>query len=86
MHRQHNSAALSWSFASPNVSTFVIKRSYDGDYFSIVGEQPPSSGRSTRFLDTTVEPGTVYYKVIAVLNGAAVEESAVAQVRIVRHR
>ena len=86
VHRQHNSAALSWIFNSPTVSTFIIKRSYDGYNFDVVGEQPPCSGHWTKFIDTTVEPGTVYYKVIAVLNGAAVEESAVAQVRIVRHR
>lgn len=85
-HRQHNSAALSWIFNSPNVSTFIIKRSYDGVYFEVVGQQTPSSGHWTKFLDTSVEPGTIYYKVVAVLNGVAIEESAVAQVRIVKHR
>jgi hypothetical protein len=86
VHRQHNSAALSWIFNSPNVSTFIIKRSYDGVNFEVIGSQTLSSGHWTKFLDTTVEPGTIYYQVVAVLNGVAVEESAVAQVRIVRHR
>lgn len=86
VHRQHNSAALSWVFNSPNVSTFIIKRSYDGVNFDVIGQQSLSSGHWTKFLDTTVEPGTIYYKVVAVLNGVVVEESAVEQVRIVRHR
>lgn len=86
VHRQHNNAALSWIFNSTNVSNFIVKRSYDGTMFSTVGTQAPSSGNWTKYLDTTVEPGTIYYKIVAVMNDGSQEESPVVDVRIVRHR
>ena len=86
VHRQHNNAALSWTFNSTDVSGFIIKRSYDGSMFSTVGQQAASNGHWTKFVDATVEPGTVYYKVVAVMRDGSQEESPVADVRIVRHR
>ena len=85
-HRQHNSAALSWTFNSPDVSGFVIKRSYDGTMFSTVGTQAVGSGHWTKYCDATVEPGTIFYKIVAVMKDGSQEESPVAEVRIVRHR
>jgi len=86
VHRQHNSAALSWIFNSTEVSRFIIQRSYDGIYFNTIAQQNLSSGHWNKFLDTTVEPGTIYYKIIAVMNDGSQEHSPVADVRIVRHR
>jgi hypothetical protein len=86
VHRQHNSAALSWIFNSSNVSYFVIQRSYDGSNFSSIGQQALGNAHWNKFLDTTVEPGTIYYKIIAVMDDGLREESPVAEVRIVRHR
>lgn len=86
VHRQHNSAALSWVFNSPNVSKFLIQRSYDGSNFSTIDEQGLSSGHWNKYLDLTVEPGTIYYRVIAIMDDNTREESPVAEVRIVRHR
>ena len=86
VHRQQNSAALSWIFNTTGVSGFVIKRSYDGSWFETVGQQSPGSGHWNKFLDATVEPGTVYYKIVAVMNDGSNEESPITQVRIVRHR
>ena len=86
VHRQHNSAALSWIFNSTNVSSFIVQRSYDGEYFNTIGTQTPGGGHWNKYLDTTVEPGTIYYKIIAVMDDGSTEESAIADVRIVRHR
>jgi hypothetical protein len=86
VHRQHNNAALSWTFNSTDVSGFVIKRSYDGTWFSTVGTQAAGSGHWTKYCDSTVEPGTVFYKIVAVMKDGSQEESPVAEVRIVRHR
>lgn len=86
VHRQHNNAALSWIYNSPDVTTFVIQRSYDGSNFHIVGQQGPGGGHWNRFLDTTVEPGTIYYKVTAIASDGSHEDSPVEEVRIVRHR
>ena len=85
VHRQHNNAAVSWTFNSVNASGFIIKRSYDGDWFETVGQQGLSRGHY-KFVDSSVDPGIVYYKVIAVLSNGIQEESPVAEVRIVRHR
>ena len=85
VHRQHNSAALSWIY-SGNVSSFIIQRSYDGSYFNTIHQQSAGSGHWNKFLDSTVEPGTIYYKIIAVNNDGSMEDSPVATVRIVRHR
>ena len=86
VHRQHNSAALSWIYDSGNVSSFIIQRSYDGSYFNTIHQQSAGSGHWNKFLDSTVEPGTIYYKIIAVNNDGSREDSPVATVRIVRHR
>ena len=86
VHRQHNSAALSWGFNSPNVTSFTIQRSYDGEYFSAIDQVGKSTGHWNKYIDATVEPGTIYYKIIAVMNDGSKDESPVTSVRIVRHR
>jgi len=86
VHRQHNNASLSWTYNSTDVSGFVIKRSYDGAWFETVGQQASGGGHWTKYVDATVEPGTVFYKVVAVKKDGSQEESPVAEVRIVRHR
>lgn len=85
VHRQHNSAALNWIF-NDNASYFIIQRSYDGANFGTIAQQAPGSGHWNKYLDTTVEPGTIYYRIIAVLTDGSHEDSPVAEVRIVRHR
>lgn len=86
VHRQHNSASVNWIFTSSNVSGFLVQRSYDGVYFNTIAEQGLSNGHWNKFLDTTVEPGTVYYRIIAIMDDNSRQESPVAEVRIVRHR
>jgi hypothetical protein len=85
-HRQHNSAALSWDFNSSDVSGFIIQRSYDGTYFSQIDQVGVSSGHWNKYTDATVEPGTIYYRIIAVMKDGTREDSPIATVRIVRHR
>ncbi len=86
IHRQHNSAALSWIYNSADVSNFIIERSYDGTFFHTVDQVGVSNGHWNKFLDTTVEPGTIYYRITAVLNDGTSEQSAVETVKIVRHK
>ena len=86
VHRQHNSAALSWTFNSSDVSTFIIKRSFDGDYFTTVDQKGVGTGHWHKFLDSTVDPGVSYYKIVAVMDDGTEEESSIAEVRIVKRR
>lgn len=85
VHRQHNSAALSWGFNSADVSGFIIQRSYDGTNFDTIDQVGLSSARWNRYLDNTVEPGIIYYKIIAIMNDGSREDSPVSSVRIVKH-
>ncbi|HKP32099.1 MAG TPA: hypothetical protein VJT83_05210 [Chitinophagaceae bacterium] len=86
VHRQHNSAALSWNCLSDNISSFAIERSYDGEWFEEIGGCAPETGRWHRYKDDTVEPGFIYYRVVAHMNGGATEYSPVAMVKIVKHK
>lgn len=86
VHRQHNSAALSWNTNGDNVSSFVIERSYDGEYFDAVGGCAPATGRWHRYKDDTVEPGLIYYRIAAYMPGGSIEYSHTAMVKIVKHK
>ena len=86
VHRQQNSAALTWTFSSTDVSAFIIKRSFDGDYFTTVDQKGVGNGHWNKFLDNTVDPGISYYKIVAVMNDGSEEESSIEEVRIVKRR
>ena len=86
VHRMHNSAALRWGFNSTEVSSFIIQRSYDGTYFSTIDQQAPATDHWNKYTDNTVEPGFIYYRLIAVMNDGSEEYSAVEMLRIVRHK
>jgi len=86
VHRQHLEAALNWDVLTDNVSSFIIERSYDGEFFSSVAEVNPSATRWNRFNDNTVEPGLIYYRIIAVMNDGTLEYSPTELVKIVRHK
>ena len=86
VHRMHNSAALRWNFNSTEVSSFVIQRSYDGSNFSTIDELAPCTDQWNKYTDNTVEPGFIYYRLIAVMNDGSEEYSAVEMLRIVRRK
>jgi hypothetical protein len=83
-HRQQNGVALSWIVSDPAaVSSYVIRRSYDGVTFYAIDEVPPSAAQWNRYRDTSVFPGYVWYEIIAVLTDGSEVCSAIEQVRIV---
>ena len=86
VHRMQNHSALRWNFNSSEVSNFVIQRSYDGTWFSTIDEQAPSASHWNKYDDSTVEPGYIYYRLVAEMNDGTVEYSSVEMLRIVKRK
>jgi len=86
VHRKEKGAALAWTVSVPDVTEFIIERSYDGTYFETLDHvTPPTRGRG-QYVDNSVWPGYIYYRVKAVLPDGTVDESETVMVRIVsRH-
>ena len=89
-HRQGDAAILNWIFSSEEVTSFVIERSYDFDpnerFFTPIAEVCPDAAHWNRYTDETVEPGIIYYRIVAYSNGVAIETSSVEEVKIVKHK
>ena len=87
-HRQGNFASLNWNVTTGNVASFRIERSYELDFFVVetIATVTPSEGRWNRYTDQTVEPGLIYYRLIAVMNDGSEEYSPIESVKIVKHK
>lgn len=83
-HRQAQGVGMSWAVGSGDVVSFVVERSYDGEYYEPVGTMGCSGGMQHRFVDSDVFPGIIYYRIQAVKADGTKECSAVESVRIVR--
>ena len=59
-HRNGDAAILNWIFSSEEVTSFVIQRSYDNEFFNDIAEVTPESTHWNRYTDETVEPGIIY--------------------------
>jgi hypothetical protein len=86
VHRQGDYASLNWNVVTGNVLLFNIERSYDGEFFELIAIVTPESTRWNRYVDKTVEPGVIYYRIIAVMNDGADEWSTTESVKIVKHK
>ena len=85
-HRQGDFASLNWNVLSDEVTSFIIQRSYDGEFFQDIAEVTPGAARWNRYTDNTVEPGLIYYRIVAYSNGEALETSATELVKIDKHK
>ena len=85
-HRNGDAAILNWIFSSEEVTSFVIQRSYDNEFFNDIAEVTPESTHWNRYTDETVEPGIIFYRIVAFSNGVAIETSATEEVKIVKHK
>ena len=75
---------LTWTVSSPDISQFVIQRSYDGDFFDDLNTVPFNGSSSYKSKDNGVYPGVIYYRVTAVKSDGTTECSSVETVRIVQ--
>ncbi len=84
VHRQGPGISLSWASASSNVVQFIIERSYDGEFFDVIGGMGCTGTNTHRFSDNDVFPGLIHYRVTAVKADETTESSTIETVRLVR--
>ena len=89
-HRQGKGAVVSWAFSSTNASGFSIQRTNEdpNDPYSVwidVGSSTCNSSRSYKCHDENPVPGTINYRVIALMNDGSTMTSEVSTIRIVAH-
>lgn len=82
VHRQGSGVSLNWS--APGAETFQIERSYDGEFFDLIASVEAGAVSKLKYLDQSVFPGVIYYRVAAVMADGSVEYSEVESVRIVK--
>jgi len=85
-HRQGDFASLNWDANIEGVSAFAIERSYDGEFFDMIDAVTPDPSHWNRYTDTTVEPGIIYYRVVAWMEDGSIEYSTTEVVKIVKHK
>lgn len=86
VHRQKNGVAIQWTVNSvENISSFIIERSWDGQYFESVNVLDASKSNNTYLDNYEIYPGYWYYRITAVMNDGTEVHSEIDMVRIVRN-
>ncbi len=83
-HRQGSGVSLLWATTSTGVIQFVIERSYDGEFFDVIGGMGYSGAKTYKFSDNNVYPGYIHYRITSVKSNGTKELSAIETVRIVQ--
>lgn len=82
-HRQGRDISLSWGMTDPStVESFVVERSFDGEYFDPVCTMNCNNTANHSYRDTGVF-GTIYYRITAIMIGGGGVYSPVIDVRVV---
>lgn len=76
---------LTWTVSSPDISQFLVERSYDGDFYENVTNLNFNGSSSYKSKDLNVFPGVIYYRVTAVKTDGTTECSPVETIRIMQH-
>lgn len=84
-HRMQNHAAMVWHVnASSEVAFFEIERSYDGEFFEVIGNKACNNSPMHKHVDSEVFPGYIHYRVKAYLHNGDEVYSDVSLVRIIK--
>lgn len=91
-HRQAKGVTATWGMTSAEeVLDFAIQRTYEDPsdpyaYWENLATIPSSSMRSFTYTDKEVFPGTIYYRIVALLTDGSRVQSEISSVRIIsRH-
>jgi len=85
VHKQgKRTISLNWAVAAPDVSQFVVERSYDGEFFEEVNPVGFNGAGMYKYNDNDVFPGYIHYRIAAVKTDGTVEYSEVKTLRIVQ--
>lgn len=86
IHRQAKNVVLNWGVTSPaGISSFILERSYDGDFFDAINQMPCNNAEKFSWKDLSVFPGYIYYRIACVMTDGTVSYSVVEVIRIVQH-
>ncbi|HET7897990.1 MAG TPA: hypothetical protein VFL47_09980 [Flavisolibacter sp.] len=87
VHRQGKDVALTWTGMSNGVAQYYVERSYDGEFYDVIGAVDNTNASSYKFQDESVPPGYLYYRVCGVdANGVEQEMTGVEVIRIVQRK
>ena len=87
-HRKGNGASVTWGVDGTGVTKFNVARTYDFDPYDPyavwedAGTVPADNSRSYKLDDNSVFPGTIHYKIVAVMNDGTTVCSDLIEVRI----
>jgi len=85
IHREGKAGVtLNWAIAAPDVSQFVVERSYDGEFFESLSNVGFNGSATYKFKDNQVFPGFIYYRITAIHSDGTTEQSSVEMIRIVQ--
>lgn len=86
-HRQAEHAAIMWRVDVPgNYVGFDIERSYDGEFFEVIGSYESNNESVHRAVDREVFPGVILYRIKAYLENGDEIYSNVSEVRIIKRK
>lgn len=91
-HRQGKNISLTWCMSSnTGIEQFIVEATYEDptdpySVWSTKGTVPGSNSRSFKFSDLNVLPGTMHYRVIAMIGNAPEVVSDIETIRIVSHK
>ena len=87
IHRQGNAVSLSWAVAAPDVSHFVIERSFDeGEFFETLTELGCTGSATHKYNDPFQSGGVFTYRVVAVKSDGTQVYSQNQTIRIVQRK
>ncbi len=84
-HQSKKNVVLNWGVTSPaGVAGFRIERSYDGEFFDVISEQPCNNSTRFSWKDEGIYPGLIYYRIGCNMNDGTCHYSEVETIRVVQ--
>ena len=87
-HRKGNGASIAWGMDGAGAAKFYVARTYDFDptdpyaVWEDVATVSSNSSRSNKLDDNSVFPGTIHYRIVAVMTDGSSVTSELIQVQI----
>lgn len=87
IHRQGNAVSLSWAVAAPDVTHFIVERSFDeGEFFDPITQVGCSGTAVHKYNDAFMSGGVMTYRVVAFKSDGTQIHSAHETIRIVQRK
>jgi len=84
-HQSKKNVVLNWGIDSPaGVANFRIERSYDGEFYDVIGDQACNSSTKFTWKDEGIYPGVIYYRIGCEMSDGSCHYSPVETIRVVQ--